>query len=321
MTADFSVFAIGDDRVGASGTPRDNTVLLANIAAAVASLCAGGSIVATRIAVVQTNPLSLAFYRYIIGALCFAPFLPMLWPRERIPLVDWVKVAVLGSIFFGFFPWAFSAALQYTTAARGAIGIATIPVQTLIAAALFGRERLTRRAFCSVALAFAGIVIVFGPEAYGGTVNNHLTGDGLMLLGAFSAAVYWASSRPVFSAYGPMFVTGIGVIFGLLSLTPFAAAKGALGGWPQFNVEAWAAVVFLGTVGGAIQFSLLNWALRWLPPSRAVIYLTLNPISAMMLGNLMLGEQVTLLLILGLFFVVSGILVANVGRNNKATSA
>jgi drug/metabolite transporter (DMT)-like permease len=298
--------------------PRDNTVLLANIAAAIAALCAGGSVVATRIAVVQTDPFSLAFYRYIIGTLCFAPFLPLLWPRMRIPALDWIKIAVLGIVFFGFFPWAFSAALQYTTAARGAIGIATIPVQTLIVAAIFGRERLNGRKLISVALAFAGIAIVFGPEAYGGEVSNYLIGDGLMLLGAFSAAIYSAFSRPVFSAYGPMFVTAIGMVFGLLALAPLAAAKGALGGWPHFSGEGWVALVYLGTVGGVIQFGLFNWALRWLPPSRVVIYLTLNPITAVLLGNLMLGETVTVLLVLGLAFVIAGIFVANVGFSKTA---
>jgi drug/metabolite transporter (DMT)-like permease len=300
---------------------RDRTALLANVAAAAGALFAGASVVATRIAVVQADPFTLAFYRYVIGTLCFAPALPLLWPRVRIPPADWIKIAVLGCVFFGFFPWAFSAALQYTTVARGAIGLATIPIQTLIVAALFGRERLNRRKFISVALAFAGIAIVFGPEALAGKAPSHLIGDGLMLLGAFSAAVYSAFSRPVFSAYGPMFITAIGMVFGMLALSPLAAGHGALGGWPHFSTEGLLAVVFLGTVGGVIQFSLFNWALRWLPPSRVVIYLTLNPIVAILLGNLMLGETVTLLLIVGLCFVISGILVANVGVNNKPKSA
>jgi drug/metabolite transporter (DMT)-like permease len=292
-------------------------MLLANIAAAIASLCAGGSVVATRIAVAQTDPFSLAFYRYIISVLCFVPFLPMLWPRSRILYVDWLKIGLLGVIFFGFFPWAFSAALQFTTVARGAIGIATIPVQTLIVAAIFGREHLSRRKIISVVLAFAGIAVVFGPEAFGGKVNDYLIGDGLMLIGAFSAAIYSAFSRPVFSACGPMFVTAAGMVFGLLALAPLAAANGALEDWPRFNRASWAAVLFLGTVGGVIQFGLFNWALRWLPPSRVVIYLTLNPISAMLLSNLMLGETLTIVLIVGLCFVIAGILVANVGVGNK----
>ena len=70
-------------------------------------------------------------------------------------------------------------------------------------------------------------------------------------------------------------------------------------------------MIFLGTVGSAIQFSLFTWSLRWLLPSRAVIYLTLSPITAILLAGVMLGEAVTPALIVGLVFVIAGIVVAN----------
>ena len=97
------------------------------------------------------------------------------WPKARLPLADIIKIALLAALFFGFFPWAFSAALQYTTAARGAIGVATIPIQTLIVAALFGREKMTGRKLLSVAFGFAGIAVIFGPAAYGGEVSSYLS--------------------------------------------------------------------------------------------------------------------------------------------------
>jgi drug/metabolite transporter (DMT)-like permease len=214
-------------------------------------------------------------------------------------------------VFFAFFPWAFGAALQYTTAARGAIGLATIPIQTLLIAVAFGMERMTGRKLASVLLAFAGIAVVFGPEAYGGKVSNYLIGDGLMLLGAFSAAIYSAFSRPVLSRHGPMFFIALAIMFGLLALLPFAIARGALTGIPHFSREGWVAVIFIGTVGSALQFSLFTWALRWLPPSRVVIYLTLVPVTAMLLANLILAEAVPPVLIAGLVFVTGGIFVAN----------
>ena len=136
------------------------------------------------------------------------------------------------------FPWAFSAGLQYTTAARGAIGIATIPIQTLIVAAIFGREKLTRRNLLSVALGFAGIAIVFGPEAYRGEVLRHWLGDGLMLLGGLSAAIYSVFGRPMFRRLGSMFVMVLAVVFGLLTLTLLAAASGVLTNWPTFSRTA-----------------------------------------------------------------------------------
>ena len=288
-----------------------NRTLLANVAACCAALFAGSSVVVTRFAVGEIDPVSLAFYRYAIATICMVPVLPFVWPKVRVPATDIVTIAVIGVLFFGFFPWAFSAALQYTTAARGAIGVATIPIQTLIVAAIFGREQLTRRNLLSVALGFAGIAIVFGPEAYRGEVSQHWLGDGLMLLGGSSAAIYSVFGRPMFGKHGAMFVMALAVIFGLLALTLLAAVSGVLTHWPRFDRNGWMAVIFLGTLGAAVQFSLFTWALRWLPPSRVVIYLTLNPIVAILLATLFLGEMVTPVLIAGLVFVIGGIFIAN----------
>jgi len=103
----------------------------------------------------------------------------------------------------------------------------------------------------------------------------------------------------------------LAIVFGVLALLPPAFASGALAHWPRFSREGWLAVIFLGTVGVAIQFSLFTWSLRWLLPSRAVIYLTLSPITAILLAGVMLGEAVTPVLIVGLVFVIAGIFVAN----------
>lgn len=297
-----------------------NRSLLANLAAATAALSAGASVVATRLVVGETDPVTLSFYRYVIAVICLAPILPFVWPRARVPVGEIAKIAVLGALFFGFFPWAFSAALQYTTAPRGAIGLATIPIQTLIVAALFGREMLTRNKFVSVGLAFAGIAVVFGPEALRVTGSDYLLGDGLMLLGALSAAVYSVFGRTTLGRHGPMFVMALAMVFGVLALFPLAFARDAVAGMPAFTRQGWLALLFLGTLGGAIQFSLFTWALRWLPPTRTVIYLTLNPISAMLLAAAILGETVTAALVTGLVLVLSGILVANLPRTRDSVA-
>jgi len=288
-----------------------NKSVLANLAAATAALSAGASIVATRIVVGETDPVALAFYRYVIAVICMTPVLYLVWPRTPVPWREILKIAALGALFFGFFPWSFSASLQYTTAARGAIGLATIPIQTLIVAALFSREPLTRYKILSVGLAFTGIAVVFGPEAMGQAGSSSLLGDGLMLVSALSAAIYSVFGGATLARHGPLFVTALGMVFGVMALFPLALATGAVTALPDFSREGWIALLFLGTFGGAIQFSLFTWALRWLPPSRAVIYLTLNPITAVLLAAALLGESITMILVLGLALVLSGILVAN----------
>ncbi len=295
-----------------------NKILWANAAALTAALSAGACVVATRLVIGESDPVSLAFYRYVIGAVCLAPVLIFAWPQGGLRRKDYLQIAILGAIFFGFFPWAFNASLQYIPAARGAIGLATIPIQTLIVAVLFGRENLSRWKVISVILAFAGIALVFGPAALEVSGHNYLLGDSLMLLGAFSAAIYSVFARATLVHLGPLFVTALAMLCGALVLAPlslsgFGAAAGGLS-WPEFSTAGWLAVLFLGTFGGAIQFSLFTWALRWLPPTRTVIYLTLNPVSAMLLAALLLDETVTLILIAGLALVLSGVFVANTPR-------
>jgi drug/metabolite transporter (DMT)-like permease len=285
-----------------------NKALLANMAAAAAALSAGASVVATRVVVVESDPVAVAFYRYVIAGACLLPVLLATWPRERLPLAEVGKIALLGALFFAFFPWAFNAGLQHTTAARGAVGLATIPIQTLIVAALAGREAASMVKLASVGLAFAGVVTALGPAALGG--GAHLLGDGMMLIGAFSAALYSVFGRPVLARHGPLFVTALAMLFGVLALLPLAAAGGAVI-WPTFSREGWLAMIFLGTLGGALQFVLYTWALRWLPPSRVVIYLALNPVTAMLLAAIILDETVTVALVSGLALVLGGIAVAN----------
>ncbi len=288
-----------------------NNSTLANLAAATAALSAGASVVATRLVIGETDPVTLAFYRYVIATCCLAPVLFVQWPRSGIPMRDLGTIVLLGALFFGLFPWAFSASLNYTTAARGAIGLATLPIQTLLVAVFFGREVLTGAKMLSVSLAFAGIVVAFGSAALNINRADYLMGDGLMLLGVLGAAIYSVFSRPILQRYNSLFVTAAGMVFGVLTLLPLAAMGGAVTSVPAFTPNGWFAILFLGTMGGAIQFALFTCALRWLPPSRVVIYLTLNPISAMFLAAVLLGEAITSFLIMGLALVLSGILFAN----------
>src|SRR5262245_8612369 len=74
-----------------------NKNVLANLAAAVAALCAGTSVVVTRVAVGEIDPIMLAFYRYVVDAVCLVPLLPFVWPKVRLPVVDIIKIALLGA--------------------------------------------------------------------------------------------------------------------------------------------------------------------------------------------------------------------------------
>jgi drug/metabolite transporter (DMT)-like permease len=286
-----------------------NRNAFAHAAAAASALSAGAAVVATRFVIGETDPISLVLYRYVIAVICFVPILPIIWPRGRLTPVELAKIALFGILFFVLFPWAFNASLQYVPAGRGAVGLATIPIQTLIVAAAFGREQLIPNKVAGVALAFFGIVLAFGPAALGGRNSDYLTGDVLMLLGVLCAAIYSVFSRATLMRHGPLFVTALAMVFAVAVLLPVACIHRGSAALPELSHKGWIAVAFLGTIAGTVQFSLFTWALRWLPPTTTVLYLTLNPITAMVLGNVMLGESLPAELVAGLALVLIGILV------------
>ena len=288
-----------------------NKIALAHAAAAAAAVSAGSAVVATRFVIGETDPLALVFYRYVISIICFAPVMPLLWPKKRLAAAEYGKIAAFGILFFVLFPWAFNAALHYNPAARGAIGLATIPIQTLLVAAAFGREKLTGAKMTGVAVAFCGIVVAFGAAAFGNGNAGSLKGDGLMLLGVLCAAIYSVFGRATLMKHGALFVTAMGMVFAVAALAPVIAIEQGGLALPVFTPKGWIAVIFLGSIAGAGQFSLFMWALRWLPPTTTVLYLTLNPIAAMVLGILVLGEHLTIELVAGMALVLTGIVIGS----------
>lgn len=288
-----------------------NRMLLAHLAAAAAAISAGTAVVATRFVIAETDPLSLVFYRYLVSVLCFLPFLRALWPGHRLSVGDFGRIAMYGILFFVLFPWAFNAALGINSAARGAVGLATVPIQTLLVAVAFGRERMSAGKAAGVLLAFGGILVAFGADVLNDADGDRLLGDGLMLLGVLCAAVYSVFGRPTLIRHGPLFVTALGMAFAVAALSPVVVAKSGGFVLPTFSAGGWLALVFLGTAAGALQFSLFMWALRWLPPTTTVLYLTLNPIAATIFGAFLLGEVPTWELLAGMALVLAGILVGS----------
>lgn len=102
----------------------------------------GGTAAAiTRYLVSGVDPVALAILRWGIGFLCLLPaalLMKVRWPKRR----DWLPVATLGLCFFGLFFIFYNIAIGYTTAARASLALATLPLHTMVVAALLGVEVL-----------------------------------------------------------------------------------------------------------------------------------------------------------------------------------
>jgi drug/metabolite transporter (DMT)-like permease len=94
---------------------------------------------------------------------------------------------------------------------------------------------------------------------------------------------------------------------GFLALA--AAGEGFFSSWPRFTAGGWAAVIFIGISSG-IGYTLWLWALRHASPTRVTVFLSLSPVTAALLGAILLAEPLRWMLLAGLVCVVAGIWLA-----------
>ena len=77
-----------------------------------------------------------------------------------------------------------------------------------------------------------------------------------------------------------------------------------------FAAPQWFAAVYLGAIGSALAFYLWAFALERTTPTRVAISVTVNPISASLVGALLLGEPLSWTLGAGILTVFAGIWIA-----------
>ena len=183
---------------------------------------------------------------------------------------------------------------------------------TLVFAALFGRERLTWPKALGAAFALAGVVVALGDKAVAGP--EAWRGDLYMALAAFLGASHAVLSSVALRRHAAVPVLAVQVIAGTVVLGLVLALRGDAGGLISFSGHEWFGVFWLLFVAGLPSYLLWFWALERAPASAVALTVSLNPISAAILGALFLVEPVTARLMAGLACVIVGIVLANRGR-------
>ncbi|MGH8796532.1 MAG: DMT family transporter [Caldimonas sp.] len=298
------------------------TELRGVLAAVLSSALGGTAVAATRYVIDATDALTLGAFRFGIGfvlLLAIARLLPTStsrWPARG----DWPATLALGLLFFGLFPILFNAALQYTTAARGALALSTLPLLTMLVGAAVGVEALDHRKSAGVLLAMAGVALALlsglstaPPRAW--------QGDLLMLGAALCMAFYNIGSRSIIRRCGPIPFTLLAMGAGSLGLVVAAAARGGFVAALGFGALQWLAVVYLGVFGGAIGFYLWAYALERTTPTRVAISVTVNPVTASLVAAVLLDEAIHWNLVIGLLMVAGGIWLATTLRGRRAAAA
>ena len=284
--------------------------------AMVSSSIGGGATAFIRYLVAVTDPVTLAALRFGSGFMLLLPvafWRNSRWPQGR----DWAGVIGLGVLFFGLCFALFNWALSFTTAARGALAMSTLPLLTMIAGAILGVEGLTARKSAGVVIAVGGaaLALLAGLAA---APRGAWRGDLIMLGAALCMALYSVWSRPFIRRSSALaFVTAtMGAGSGCLAI--IVAFRGGYAAVANYGAPQWLALVYLGAIASSLSFFLWVSALERATPTRVAATLTLNPITASILAVFLLGEPIGANLIAGIAAVFAGIWVASTEGRRQA---
>ena len=282
-----------------------NSTALAVLAAAVTGVQVGAAITATRFVADLISPASLAFLRYAIGVACLVP--PLMLARPRFARGDILPIAALGIGQFGVLIALLNYGLRTVPAGRGALIFATFPLLTLIVAALAGHERVTRSKLLGILLTLAGVALALGDKVAGA---GSFTGEAAILASAATGAICSVLYRPYLRRYPTLPVSAFAMAAAAAALLVPAAFDDLTVAPFSLTAGAWAAIVFIGLSSGG-GYVLWLWALKTIAATRVTVFLALSPITAALLGALLLGEPVTAMMIAGVACVAAGLWVAN----------
>src|SRR5262249_23081538 len=227
------------------------------------------------------------------------------WPQRQ----DWLGVALLGLVFYGLFTILYNLAMGYTTAARASLALSTLPLQTMIVGAVLGVEPFTLRKFAGVVIAMLGVGAALA-TGLSTAPQGAWRGELIMAGGVLCMAFYNVLSRPYIVRSSALGFLAVGMGTGAAALAVAGLLTDRLAVMASFGPAQWMASLYLGVAGGALAFILWVMALQRASPTRVANTMTVNPIAAALLAQQLLGEPITINLLVGLVAVFAGIWIA-----------
>lgn len=262
------------------------------------------------------NTPSVLFYRFGLAWLIIAAV--MLFRREslRVDRREFLILSALGLLFIG------SSLTLYLSFRLMPAGVAstilfTYPVMTAAIMALFFREKITLSTVSSIALAMAGVLLLYWGD---GTGALHLGGVILVLVSALTYALYI-----IVVDKSPLQMSSFKINFYVLLYCAAGMALFALlSGQPLMlppTPTAWLWVSWLAIVPAIMALVMMVYAAKYIGSTPTAILGALEPTTAVLIGVLVFAEPFTLRLLLGILLVLASVSIVVLAKSRRPSAS
>lgn len=281
----------------------------------------GASFIATKVALRDISPVTIVWLRFAMGVVIIGAAVvsrqQFAWPS----LKELAFFALLGGIGITFHQWLQSTGLVTSQASTTAWIVATTPVFIALLGWVFLNEKLGWLRVGGIALAAMGVILVVSKGDLRSVLSGSFgtPGDWLILISAPNWAVFSTLSRSALrqhpAARMMFFVMALGwLLTGVQFLSgPFLQEIARL------TWQGWGGVAFLGVFCSGLAYIAWYDALKELPATQVGVFLYLEPLVAVVVAAIMLGEAVTLASLLGGAVILLGVWQVNRPARRRQT--
>ncbi len=267
----------------------------------------GGSFFFTAVVLRDLPPLTTVLARVVLGAALLFPIFKVQGGNLPNSLAGWMPFLVMG-ILSNVIPFSLIFAGQ-TLIASGLASVlnATTPLFTVLVLASFGDEKLIARRVAGVVIGLLGVIVLRGP----GIVASESQTIGMLLClgGALSYGFSGLWGRRKLNGVPPLTSSTCQLITSSLVMAVIAGAVDRPWALPMPSLAAWAALFGLAALSTALAYIVFFTILARSGATNVMLVTLLIPVTAILLGVLVLGEPLTLREIAGALIIAASLLV------------
>lgn len=274
----------------------------------------GGTFIATKIALKEASPATIVWLRFSMGVVILGATVVLrkqfAWPEKS----EWLYFALLGFIGVTFHQWLQATGLQTAKATTTAWIVATTPVFIAILGWFTLKEKLGWIQIGGIVLAAFGVLLIVSkgniPALFAGQEGTF--GDVLIFISALNWAVYTILSRRELARHPAarmmFFVMLLGWLFTNIWIFGFGPGLSEIS---QLTSSGWGAVLILGIFGSGLAYIAYYDALQALPASQLGAFLNIEPLVTALLAAVMIGENITIISLIGGAIIIFGVWLVN----------
>lgn len=282
-------------------------IILANVVAATSYL-------SMKEAMNGMPPSYVLILRVIVCALVLLPVMSKEIKARKVSFdkTDWILLIIMSLVGCSAALVTGIYGLKASTASNAALLIGVEPIGIVILSALFLREHINVYRAVGIVFALAGAMMIVnnGIPLFTNAYSLYLEGDVLLVLSGICFATYSVAGKRVISRHSTILITFITGAFSLVGYIPFAITEGSSLTLSSNFWQSLPWVIYLGIFVTLLSYFWWNKSLQYLEASQIAVFINLQPLVGVLLGWIILGENISAFAIFGGLLIGIGVCIS-----------